>query len=320
MLGNKTYFFNKETCSFEVETVGKRKKILTRVGISLFVMVLLCCYYFLFSNVLHLKTPKMAVLLDRNEELLSKVEYLNQRMDKDNDALLKLQMRDNVVYRPIFGMEEISQGVRDAGFGGTDRYSDLDQLYNAGFLKSSVMRLDILTKKAYVQSRSFDDIQVLSKRAGDMASCIPNIFPVSTSAFNRISSSFGYRSDPFTHAIRMHTGVDISGPKNEPIYVTGDGKVVEVGFNFFGYGNFVVVDHGFGYKTLYGHLSTPEVAEGQMLHRGDEIGEMGNTGRSTGTHLHYEVRYKDRPINPTNFFDRDVSPKDYAKLVRSGTR
>jgi murein DD-endopeptidase MepM/ murein hydrolase activator NlpD len=118
------------------------------------------------------------------------------------------------------------------------------------------------------------------------------------------------------HYFKMHDGVDIGGPSNEPVFATGDGKVVEVGFNFFGYGNFVVIDHGFGYRTLYGHLRAAFVSQGQMLHRGDEVGQMGNTGRPTGTHLHYEVQYKGHPINPVNFYDNTISPEEYAKLVK----
>lgn len=320
MFGSKIYRYNEETRSYEVETSGLRTKILIWAAALLMVSAFAFGYSFLFTNVLDLKSPKTALLLNHNEELLSKVDYLNRRMEEDNLSLLELQMRDNIVYRPIFGMEEIPQSVRNAGFGGADRYSDMDRFYNVSFLKSSVMRLDVLTKKAYVQSRSFDDIQALSKKAGDMAGCIPNIYPVSTASRNRVTSTFGYRADPFRGTFAMHKGVDIAGRKGEAVYVTGDGKVVEIGFNFFGYGNFVIVDHGFGYKTLYGHLSASLVAEGQMVRRGDEIGEMGSTGRSTGNHLHYEILYRDRPINPVNFYDNSVSPNDYAKLVRPRTR
>ena len=316
MFGRKTYIYNKENGSFEIETLSRKGKIIAGIAVVLFAVLSYAGYSALFTGLFKLKNPKTALLLDRNGELLAKVGYLNDRMDKEEEALRKLEMRDNVVYRPIFGMEGLSQDVRDAGFGGVDRYSYLDELYNADYMKTSVMRMDILTKKAYVQSRSFDDIETLSKKAGDMASCIPNIYPVSTGSRNQLSSPFGYRSDPLNHIFKMHEGVDISGSKNEPVYATGDGKVVEVGFNFFGYGNFVVIDHGFGYKTLYGHLRAAEVAEGQMVHRGDQIGAMGSTGRSTGTHLHYEVRYNDHPINPTNFYDNAVSPGEYSKLVR----
>lgn len=316
MAREKLYKFNKNTLTYEACTPTRREKIVRWAIFLVCGLLVSSGYFYLYHNVFRLETPKMLLLSEKNGELLSKMELLNQRMENKNRVLTELQLRDNVIYRSIFGMEEIPQEVRNAGFGGVNRYEKFKSFYNAELLASSAMKMDVLTKKAYIQSKSFDDIEVLSKRAGDMASCIPTLFPVSTDKRNRITSAFGYRLDPFRGTSTMHRGVDIAGTSGEPIYVTGDGVVEEVGYNFFGYGNFVIVDHGFGYKTRYAHIKSSNVAEGQKVRRGDQIAEMGNTGRSSGTHLHYEVIYKSRPINPWNFFNNKMDPKEYATLVK----
>lgn len=318
MFGEKKYIFNKETLSYEVAHSSVKTRVLRFCIFFTISVVLFFGYYFIYTRVLELKTPKTAILEKRNKELLSNLEVINQKLEEDNKTLLEIQMRDNIVYRPIFGMDEISSDVRNAGFGGVDRYSFLENFDNSDFLISSAMKFDILSKKAYIQSRSFDDISILAKRAGDMASCIPTIFPVKPVSHNHMSSSFGYRSDPFTGFARMHTGIDISGPSSEPIYATGDGIIIDVSYNFFGYGNNVIIDHGFGYKTRYAHLKEASVKLGQIVKRGEQIGKMGSTGRSKGTHLHYEVIYKDHPVNPWNYFNNDMTPEEYQKLIIAG--
>lgn len=318
MFNKKLYIFNEETLSYEVArltTFGKlwRTLLVLAVGVLLFLG-----YFYLYTKVLGMELPKTAYLKRQNKELLSKIALLDQQLDENEQILSELGLRDNIVYRPIFGMDEISAEVRDAGFGGVDRYSHLITFRDSEQIISAVKRVDILSKKAYVQSRSFDEVEVLAKQAGDMASCIPTIFPVSTASRNKISSSFGYRKDPFNNSLRMHKGVDISGPLNEPVYATGMGKVVEVSYNFFGYGNYVVIDHGFGYKTRYAHLKSTTATVGQTVQRGEQIGRMGNSGRSQGVHLHYEVIYKGNTINPWNYFTNDLTSEEYQEIVRKG--
>ncbi|MDD2595174.1 MAG: M23 family metallopeptidase [Bacteroidales bacterium] len=318
MFRKNQYVFNKETLSYEaaktpVKTRLLRVSIVVVLGLALFIG----CYY-VQTNVLGKESIKSLILENRNAELLSKLEMLNQKLDEENNILLEIQMRDNIVYRPIFGMDEISAEVRNAGFGGVDRYSHLEQFKDADIIISSVMKMDILAKKAYIQSRSFDEVSILAKRAGDMASCVPTIYPVSTASRNRMSSSFGYRSDPFLGNMRMHSGIDISGLSGEPIYATGDGMVTDIVTSFLGYGNYVIIDHGFGYKTRYAHLKESTVKLGQIVSRGDQIGKMGNSGRSKGTHLHYEVIYKGKPVNPWNYFTTDLTPDEYQEMIENG--
>jgi len=213
-------------------------------------------------------------------------------------------------------MEEISSEVRNAGFGGVNRYSYLEALDPNGVLAKSVINMDVLYKKTFIQSKSFDDVFQLAKNADEMSFCVPAISPVNITARRiRFSSSFGYRADPFTGSYRMHTGIDLSGPVGEPIYATGNGRVVEIGHDFYGYGNFVLIDHGFGYKTRYAHLKMSMVMVGKPIRRGEQIGLMGNTGRSRGPHLHYEVIYRNRPVNPVNYFSRDIEAEDFNKFI-----
>ena len=248
----------------------------------------------------------------------SRMEMMNNRIDTYSEILTDVQMRDDHVYRSVFGMNEIPLSVRHAGFGGVNRYAQYEQLDKSGLLKTTVERLDLLIKKSYVQSKSFDDIALLSKRAGDMAQCIPAIAPINPDASDyRISSYFGYRSDPITGGSKSHKGMDFAMKPSHPIYSTGDGVVETVKHEFYGYGNSIVIDHGFGYKTRYAHLKTTEVEVGMKVSRGQCIALSGNSGRSTGPHLHYEVIYKDRAINPLNFMDLDITSEEYMKMIKS---
>jgi murein DD-endopeptidase MepM/ murein hydrolase activator NlpD len=275
-------------------------------------------YFWLYTGVLGLELPKTIILKKRNAEWASKMEVMNRQLDKCDETLTALQMRDDDIYRARFGMHEIPQEVRNACFGGVNRYSHYDAMDQSAPLKRTAIRLDVLTKKTYVQSRSFDEVAQLSKRAGEMASCIPAISPVVPDrSIYRLSSSFGYRSDPFTGKSKRHSGVDFALKPGNPIYATGDGVVEKVKYEFYGYGNQVLIDHGFGYKTRYAHLKSINVVEGMKVKRGECIGESGNSGRSSGPHLHYEVLYKDKHINPANYFDLTITPEEYSTMVQN---
>lgn len=314
----KTYVFNPKTLSYEVKRRSRRSRLLRTVAMFALSVGMAVLYFWLYTGVLGLELPKTVLLKKTNAEWRSKVEVLNRQLDEYDAALGALQMRDDNIYRAIFGMHEIPQEVRDAGFGGVNRYAHYDMLDKSAPLKKTAMRLDVLTKKTYVQSRSFDEVAQLSKRAGDMASCIPAIPPiVPDRGIYRVSSSFGYRSDPFTGRSKRHSGVDFALKPGNNVYATGDGVVEKVKFEFFGYGNQVLIDHGFGYKTRYAHLKSINVVEGMKVKRGECIGESGNSGRSSGPHLHYEVIYKDRQINPANYYDLTITPEEYSTMVHN---
>ena len=317
MSSRKRYIINPDTLSYELarESVSARLlKFLAWLGIGL---VCFLVYGWLYTRVLGLPLPKTRYLESRNAELVSSYRMLDERLDEQGKVLYDIQMRDNSVYRPIFGMEQIPSEIRNAGFGGVDSYSYLREYDNAPLLISSAMKMDILSKKAFVQSKSFDEVALLAQRAGDMATCVPNINPVDMSGPGvRLVSSFGYRFHPVYHRPILHRGIDITGPSGYPIFATGDGVVESVSVSFYGYGNCVVIDHGFGYKTRYAHLRSALVAPGQKVSRGDQIARMGNSGLSTGTHLHYEVIYRGNPVNPWNYLTDDLSVEEYSELVR----
>ncbi len=316
MAASKKYRLNSETLLYEIEKVSAR----SRVGKAILILVtwsaLMLFYLWLFTQVLGIELPKTSVLKRKNAEWVTRMELMNRQLDSYDAVLEGFRMRDNEIYRNIFGLDEIPASLRNSGFGGANRYAELADIDDGSFLKRTAVRLDDLMKKTYVQSTSFDEISSMARKAGNMVSSIPAIMPINPNpATYRRSSSFGYRSDPFTGARKMHTGYDFSCPPGNKVYATGDGTVKEVNFELYGYGNSVLIDHGFGYQTRYAHLKSIYVSEGMRLMRGEQIGETGNTGRSTGSHLHYEVIYRGNYVNPQNYFDFDMPQEEYRAIV-----
>ena len=314
----RKYTFNTKTLSYEVQKRSRKSRIMRSLVIFAGSLLLSVGYFWIYTSVLGLELPKTIILKKRNAAWASRMEVMNRQLDKCDEALTALQMRDDDIYRSIFGMHEIPMEIRNAGFGGVNRYEHYEGLGQHGLLKNTVVRLDMLTKKSYVQSKSFDEVALLARRAGDMASCIPAIPPVVPDrSIYRLSSCFGYRKDPFTGRTKRHTGVDFALKPGNPVYATGEGVVESVKFEFFGYGNSVLIDHGFGYKTRYAHLKSIGVVEGMKVKRGECIGISGNSGRSSGPHLHYEVLYKDRHVNPANYYDLTITPEEYSTMVQN---
>ncbi len=277
-------------------------------GILLFFL-----YMWFYVSVLGLDLPKTAILKRQNADWSTRMSQLSQQLDKYDELLSLLEMRDNRIYRSVYGMDEIPDGVRLSGFGGDNRYTEVE----GTALNDISHRLDVLEKQVYVQSLSFDDVALLQRTAGDMAAHIPSIPPMSTDRSTyRLSSPFGYRSDPLLGFAKRHTGMDFACPPGNPIYATGDGVVKTVKHERKGYGNHVEVDHGFGYMTRYAHMSRIDVEEGQVVKRGDCLGLSGRSGRITGPHLHYEVHYRKDYVNPSLYMDLDISPADYYEMVR----
>ena len=314
----RKYTFNTKTLSYEVQKRSRKSRIMRSLVIFAGSLLLSVGYFWIYTSVLGLELPKTIILKKRNAAWASRMEVMNRQLDKCDEALTALQMRDDDIYRSIFGMHEIPMEIRNAGFGGVNRYEHYEGVGQHGLLKNTVVRLDMLTKKSYVQSKSFDEVALLARRAGDMASCIPAIPPVVPDrSIYRLSSCFGYRKDPFTGRTKRHTGVDFALKPGNPVYATGEGVVESVNFEFFGYGNSVLIDHGFGYKTRYAHLKSIGVVEGMKVKRGECIGISGNSGRSSGPHLHYEVLYKDRHVNPANYYDLTITPEEYSTMVQN---
>jgi len=317
MQGEKKYIFNEQTQAYEIDRRSTRSALYRTGAVLLAGLACFLVFFFLSAAVWDIDTPKAMLLERRNRVLTEQLSLLSSHMDQQDEALLGLSLRDNLIYRPVFGMEEIGSDIREAGLGGEERYAAYLGLDHQRLMTETAREADVLTRMAYIQSLSFDEVKILSARAGDMASCIPSIYPVNPRTV-QLTSPFGARFHPIRQAVIFHEGVDLAGPAGQNVYATGDGVVESTEVNFSGYGNVVVIDHGFGYKTRYAHLKEIKVTAGQVVIRGDRIGTLGSSGLSTGPHLHYEVLYRGVQVNPWNFLNPDVSPEEYGKMVRNG--
>jgi murein DD-endopeptidase MepM/ murein hydrolase activator NlpD len=275
-------------------------------------------FYILADN--FIDSPKEKRLKRELDFVMLQNEIINDRLDQVSLVLADMQYRDDNIYRVIFEAEPIPNEVRQAGFGGVNRYKNLEGYTNSDLIIESRKKLDIITKQAYVQSKSLDEVLELAKNKDEMLQSIPAIQPVANKDLRRMASGFGYRIHPIYKVRKLHTGMDFSATIGTPIYATGDGVVHnEKGGNKVGgrgYGKYVVIDHGYGYQTLYAHMSKKNVVPGQRVKRGDVIGFVGNSGTSTSPHLHYEVIKNGQKINPINFFYNDLSPEEYELMIQ----
>ena len=293
------YNFNPDTLSFDVIQTSANARLKKYAVMFLTGSVIAVIWIFLYSLIFN--TPKELRLIEANNNVLVSYEMLLKKIQEKSQLLAEIEDRDNKIYRAVFEEDPIPASIRDAGFGGTNRYNKFENLENSGIVISATQSIDILMKKAYIQSKSFDRIATLAKDKEKMLVSMPIGAPLNLNSV-RLSSYFGGRSDPFHGELRQHQGIDLSGKVGLPIVAAGDGVVTESKFST-SYGNVVYVDHGFGYSTRYAHLNSLNVALGQKVKRGDKVGELGNTGRSKGPHLHHEVRYKGIAVNPLNYFD-----------------
>ena len=307
------YRFNHETLSFTKVRASLQDKFIRGFTYLLATIVITIVYYSIYTS--FFDTPKERGLKRERKELLSQFDTLNRKYGRVEAVLKDIQQRDVNIYRTIFEAEPIPLSVRNAGIGGSDRYSELEGLSNSDIVIEATKKLDHLAKQVYIQTKSFDEIIELAKNKETMVRCVPNIQPISNRDLTRVASPFGVRIHPYYKVLKMHTGMDFTAPTGTEVYATGDGIVFDVNRSKRGYGNTVIIDHGFGYKTLYAHLSEILVRPGTKVRRGAVIGLVGNTGMSLAPHLHYEVRMNDNPINPINFYFNDLTPLEYDKMI-----
>lgn len=311
------YQFNTKSLAVEPvnETFWDKLKKFLRVVMAgmVFSVVVLTIGYTFFDS------PKEKVLRRENEQYKLNFEIINDRLEILNNVLADIQNRDDQIYRVIFEAEPVPRTIRDAAFGGVNRYENLEGYDNTELITATMKRIDQLARQLYVQSVSYDEVFNMAKNKADMMAAIPAIIPIQK-ARERLVSGFGPRIHPIYKILRPHTGVDFAAPVGTPIYATGNGKVVKVENNRSGYGLMVVVDHGYGYETLYAHMSRFNVRPGQTVKRGDVIGFVGNTGVSQGPHLHYEVLKNGRAINPVNYFYNDLSPEEFEYIIEIASR
>lgn len=307
------YQFNTKSLKIEKVqvTIWEQVKRLLSVLASglVFSAVVIGIAYNFFSS------PKERMLQREIEQYKLQYKMLNDRLGLFSAVLDDLQDRDDNIYRVIFEAEPVSNSVRKAGYGGADRYTRLEGYKNAEIIKNTTKKLDVITSRLYVQSKSFDEVFSLAKNKEKLAASIPAIRPLADNDLRRIGSYFGYRTDPFYKVAKFHEGMDFTAPVGTPIHATGDGMVTKVERERGGYGNSIIISHGFSYETLYAHLSKINVQRGQVIKRGQMIGLVGNTGKSTAPHLHYEVHKNGTSINPINYFFNDITPDEYQKMI-----
>ncbi|MCX6290274.1 MAG: M23 family metallopeptidase [Bacteroidetes bacterium] len=307
------YYFNTHSLKYEKVVVNWKKKLLRAFGFlataTVFATVIVLLAYNFFDS------PKEKQLKRDLEETSLQLEILKQRTGQVETVLRDIQERDNTIYRVIFEADPIPQSVREAGYGGVDRYKKLSDYYNADLLVDVTKRLDKLSKQLYVQSKSFDEVFDLVKNKSAMLASIPAIQPVANKDLKHMASGYGWRIHPIYKTEKFHSGMDFTAPVGTEIHATGNGSVEKVEMDGRGYGNDVIINHGYGYESLYGHMSKILVRPGQKISRGDLIGYVGNSGTSTGPHLHYEVRKNGNPLNPVNFYYNDLTPEEYAKML-----
>jgi murein DD-endopeptidase MepM/ murein hydrolase activator NlpD len=259
-------------------------------------------------------TPKEQTLSRELDQVIFNHKRLSQRMDQMSKLLGDMQQRDDNVYRTVFELDPISPSVRQAGFGGINRYEVLEGYSNSELMIQVSKKVDQLTKQIYVQSKSYDELIDRAKNQEQMLATRPAIQPIDNKDLTRTASGYGMRIHPIQQIPIFHHGMDFTASVGTEIYVTGDGVVTDVGYSG-GFGNRVTVDHGFGYKTIYAHMSKFSTKVGDVVKRGQVIGLVGNTGDSTGPHLHYEVHKNGQTVNPVNYYYDDLSPEEFALIV-----
>jgi murein DD-endopeptidase MepM/ murein hydrolase activator NlpD len=262
------------------------------------------------------ESPKERKIKRELDNMVIQYDLMNGKLEQLSSVLQDIEKRDDEIYRTIFEAGPIPQEVRTAGFGGANRYKNLEGFSNSELLMDTRQKLDKVAKRAYVQSKSFDDVVEMARNKEQMLASIPAIQPVANKDLKRMASGYGYRIHPIYKVRKMHWGTDFSAPKGTPIYATGDGKVTTYKRSRSGYGRHIVIDHGFGYQTLYAHMNEIEVRRGQKVKRGDLVGYVGSSGSSTAPHLHYEVIKDGRKINPINYFFNDLSAEQYEEMLK----
>ncbi len=312
MLG-KFYRFDKESLNYKQEKLCLKQKVKATViflSVSLVLASLILVGIFHFAG-----TPKLNRLQKRNDKLVTKIKSLDTKFTKAENQLAEISNKDDNFYRVITEAPAIPKSVRESGFGGSEAYAKFEDLKNADVLISSAKRLDKISKQAYIQSKSYDDILKLAQEKEKRFECFPAISPLPKKSVAYISDYYGWRIHPVHKRRIFHWGVDLSADIGTPVFAPGDGIVEEINYSSHGFGRLLTINHGYGLKTIYGHLSRFSVTKGQKVKRGDTIAFVGNAGITSGPHLHYGVIKNGAKINPTNFYDFDIPDEEYMQII-----
>ena len=312
----KYYYYNTKTCNYEIIKPSKWHVFLDLLGFLAVSLVMAICIFWGYTT--YFESPQEAQLKRANALLKVHYEQIQKNIEESNQVLAYLQNQDDSLYRMILEAEPIPCAVRQAGTGGTNRYQDLidkDEL-----IATTLQKVDQLKRQLYIQSKSYDELQRLAREKETKLAAIPAIQPLSNKDLKRLSSPFGMRLHPIYKIPSMHEGVDFAAPRGTPIYATGNGVVKRTKRSFRGYGNYVEIDHGYGFQTKYCHMQDFHVKPGQKVTRGQCIGHVGSSGAATGAHLHYEVIKNRRNVNPAHYFINDLDAQQYDMLLELASR
>lgn len=312
-MAKKKFYFNPESLSYEqIEHTFshwlKQLLIHTLSGLSLGAV-----FFFIFVTTV--QSPEEKQLNEEKRNMQAQYKLLLRQFEEVQEVLTDLQQRDDNLYRVVFQADPIPLAVRRGSSANTEFYEQLLSMTNSEIAVNTTKKINELKKEVYIQSKSYDDLVLLAKNKEAMLENLPAIQPILNKDLNRMASGYGWRIDPIYHTRRFHAGMDFAAPIGTDIFATGNGTIISAGWQQ-GYGNCVQINHNYGYITLYGHMSAIKVRSGQKVKRGEVIGLVGSSGKSTGPHLHYEVHYKGQVMNPQNYYFLDLSPAEYDKMVQ----
>lgn len=308
------YYYNLKTLQYEKVKTSFSVKVFR--SFIILVSVLVTAFLLSLLGGALFSSPREKMLEQENRVQKDQLQYLSSSVDELSEVLESLQERDRNTYRVIFESEPISQSLWNSGVGGSERYKELKRFSTGELMIDVNKKLDALKRKMYWQSESYDELAKLVNKKEDMLQSLPAIQPVANYDLKRMASGFGWRIDPVYGVNKFHAGMDFSAPTGTEIYATAKGRVVEIGYNSGGYGNRIVLEHGYGYQTLYAHMSAFNVKMGETVQRGQVIGYVGNTGKSVGPHLHYEVHKNGEKLNPVLFYYKDLDDDQYQEMIQ----
>lgn len=317
-MANTKYKFNPESLSFDRIKLGFRAVLLRLLAYFLGSLLIAFVYYLVFA--IFFDSPKEKALLREIDQMSLQYDLINREMNDLETVLGQLQETDDNLYRTIFEAEPIPSTLREGGAGGVNRFEELEGYDNSSLVIETTSRLDKLRKKVYIQSKSFDELIGLAARKEEMLRCIPAIIPISNKDLTRTASGYGLRVHPIYKIIKFHAGMDFTAPSGTEIYATGNGVIASVQSLKRGLGNNIIINHGFGYTSLYAHLDRFNVRPGQKVQRGDVIGFVGNTGLSVAPHLHYEIKLNGTNVDPVNYYFNDLTAEEYEKMVEIASK
>lgn len=307
------YKFNPESLSFDRVRLGLKTLIFRFLAYFVGSVIVALGYWVIFAA--FFDSPREKALEREIEQLTIQYDLIHREMASIEKVLEGLQKTDDNLYRTIFESEPLPSSLREGGVGGINRYESLEGYSNSRLVIETANRLDKIRKKVYVQAKSFDELIDLALSKEEMLRSVPAIIPLSNKELTRTASGFGWRIHPIYKISKFHNGMDFTAPEGTEVYATGNGTVVKVQSSQRGLGKHIIVDHGFGYQSIYGHLSNFNVRVGQRVQRGEVIGYVGNTGLSVANHLHYEIKLNGVNVDPVNYYFEDLTALEYEKMI-----